>query len=64
MVDLSLKGIDVAADYLSRDFKQEVRVLLHNTTGSAFEINAGDQIAQLIVERTATVDLEILENLE
>ena len=64
MVDLSLKGIDVAADYLSRDFKQEVRVLLHNTTDSAFEINAGDQIAQLIVERTATVDLEILENLE
>ena len=64
MVDLSLKGIDVVADYLGRDFKQEVRVLLHNTADSTFEIKAGDQIAQLIVERTATVDVEVLDRLE
>lgn len=60
----SLKGIDVVAGHISRNFKDEVRVLLHNNSDSTFEVNNGDHIAQLIVERVATVDIEILDSLE
>ena len=62
--DLALKGLDIVTSYLSRNFKDEVKVLLHNSSDSACEIQNGERIAQLIVERMVTVDVEILDKVE
>ena len=61
---LALKGIDVITSYVNRNFNNEVRVLLHNSSDSTCEIQSGEHIAQLIVERIVTVDVEILDKVE
>lgn len=52
---LALKGIDVAAGVIDRDFTGEIRALLVNTTASPYPIKKGDKIAQLILEKIDTV---------
>ena len=39
-------------------------VLLHNHGSTTLEVKPGDQIAQLIVERIAMVDIEEVESLD
>lgn len=58
---LSLKGIDVAAGVIDRDFHGEIQVVLVNTNPANFTVNAKDPIAQLVIERIATVDVEIVD---
>ena len=47
-------GIDVLAGVIDRDFSGEVKVVLINHGDSPFTFEAGDRIAQLIVERALT----------
>ena len=61
---LSLKGIDVAAEVIDRDYRGEVRVVLVNNSHIPLKVNIGDRIAQLIVERIATVEVETVDSLE
>ena len=61
---MSVKGIDVSAGVIDRDYRGEVKVLLHNHGSTALEVKPGDRIAQLIVERIAMVDIEEVENLD
>ena len=58
---LSLKGIDVAAGVVDRDFRGEVKVVLVNNGSTSFTIAQGDRIAQLVLECIATADIEIVE---
>ena len=58
---LSLKGIDVAAGVVDRDFRGEVKVVLVNNGSTSFTITQGDRIAQLVLERIATADVELVE---
>jgi len=52
---LALKsGIDVLAGVIDTDYRGDVGVILVNLGTSAFEINVGDRIAQLILERIET----------
>ena len=57
---LSLKGIDVAAGVIDRDYAGELKVVLVNNSTTDLLVNVNDQIAQLIVERIATVNIEIV----
>lgn len=50
---LSLKGIDVLAGVVDPDWTAEIKVVLYNHADTSWEVEVGDRIAQLIVERVA-----------
>ena len=50
----SKHGIDVGAGVIDADYRGPVKVLLFNLSGNEFQVNPGDRIAQLIVERVCT----------
>ena len=52
------------AGVIDRDYTGEIRVLLANSLDVEAKIKDGDRIAQLIVERIANVDVEIVNSLE
>ena len=60
---LSLKGIDVAAGVIDRDYTGEIRALLVNNSDFDCVGKIGDRIAQLLIERIAAVDIEQVESI-
>lgn len=50
------RGIDVMAGVIDSDYRGEVKCLLVNLGTEPFEINPGDRIAQLIIERIAILE--------
>lgn len=52
------KGIDVAAGVIDADYRGELMVALFNHGDEDFEIQTGDRIAQLILERIFTPQIE------
>ena len=56
---LALKrGIDVGAGVVDGDYRGELCVVLFNHSDDAFDIVAGDRIAQLVLQRIATPEIE------
>ena len=51
-------GIHVGAGVIDPDYTGEVKVLLFNHGSHDFEIKKGDRIAQLVLERCETPDVE------
>lgn len=48
----SKHGIDVLAGVVDSGYRGEIKILLYNTDrNEAFQINPGDKVAQLIIER-------------
>ena len=60
---LSLKRLDIAAGVIDRDYTGEIQVLLVNNSDFDFVVTTGDRIAQLVLERIAEVDLEIVDTI-
>jgi dUTP pyrophosphatase len=60
---LSCKGILVGAGVIDRDYTGEVKVLLFNLGTDDLVFNVGDRIAQLIVKRIDTPDIEEVDTL-
>lgn len=58
------KGIQVGAGVIDRDYTGEVKVVLFNHGDETFEIKKGDRIAQLIVERCETPEIQLVTDLE
>ena len=58
------RGIAVGAGVIDPDYTGEVKVVLFNHGKHDFEINEGDRIAQLILERCETLPIRELESLE
>jgi dUTP pyrophosphatase len=56
-------GIDVLAGVVDRSYTGEVKVILYNTSDSNFRVNIGDRIAQLILEKISTPEIEIVKEL-
>ena len=56
---LSLRGIDIGAGVIDSSYRGEVMVLVVNNTGDDYEVNEGDKIAQLIMERCANTEIDI-----
>ena len=60
---LATKGLEVGAGVVDRDFRGEIKVLIHNRSGMEFWVRTGDQVAQLIVEKVMEVQVTEVENL-
>lgn len=51
-------GIDVLAGVVDFDYTGEVKVILYNTSDEDYFVKKGDRIAQLILERIETPEVE------
>ena len=51
------KSIDVGAGVVDRDYRGEIGVVLINHSNKDFEVNVGDQIAQMILEQIKTPEV-------
>ncbi len=56
-------GIDVLAGVIDSDYRGEVGVILINHGGTPVEIKHGDRVAQLIIEKSASVVVEEIDEL-
>lgn len=56
--------VDVAAGVVDGDYRGEVGVVLVNHGAAEFCVRAGDRIAQLILERASTPELEVVISLD
>ena len=56
--------IDVGAGVVDGDYRGEVGVLLVNHGASGHSVNAGDRVAQLILERISAPEIELVRELE
>jgi len=56
--------IDTGAGVIDADYRGEVRVLLFNLSDKDFQVEEGDRIAQLILERIYTPDVLEVNDLE
>ena len=62
---LALRGIDVGAGVIDADYRGSVKVLLFNhSSETPLMIRPGDRIAQLVLERIATPDVEVVDTLD
>ena len=57
-------GLEVGAGVIDSDYRGEVKVLLRNLGSQPFEFKSGDRIAQLIIEKIETPDVEEVTDLD
>ena len=58
-------GIQTGAGVVDRDYTGEVKVVLFNHSNKDFEINKGDRVAQLILEKIVDdAEVVVVNNLE
>lgn len=58
-------GIDVLAGVIDSDYRGDIGVILLNTDYNLdFEVNVGDRIAQIIIEKCHSVNWETVETLD
>ena len=58
------KFIDVGAGVIDSDYRGQVKVLLFNFGNEDFQVNEGDRIAQLIIEKIALTNIMQVESLD
>ena len=56
--------IDTGAGVIDADYRGEVKVLLFNHSDKDLEVKVGDRIAQLVLERIYTPEVQEVESLE
>ncbi|KAL4884330.1 dUTPase-like protein [Aspergillus karnatakaensis] len=56
--------IDTGAGVIDADYRGEVKVLLFNFSDVDFTIKEGDRVAQLVLERIYTPEVQVVEELE
>lgn len=57
-------GIDVGAGVIDEDFRSDIKVLLMNHGDANYTINAGDRIAQLIIENISSPEVKEVNELD
>lgn len=60
---MSLKGIDIGAGVIDPDYRGEIKVLLINN-GNFLKVRKGDKIAQIIIEKCITPEIEYVSDLD
>lgn len=58
------KGIDTGAGVIDEDYRGPVGVVLFNNSDDEFPVKQGDRIAQMILERILTPDVECVDSLD
>ena len=61
---LSLKGVMIGAGVIDRDYTGHVKVLLFNMSSSNLYVKKHDRVAQLIIKRIATPEIQQVKSLE
>ena len=56
--------IDTGAGVIDADYRGQVKVLLFNHGDADFAVKPGDRVAQLILERIYTPEIEVVDELE
>lgn len=57
-------GIDCLAGVIDRGYSANVKVILLNTGSAVFDIKIGDRIAQLVLEKIETPNVEVVTSLD
>ncbi|KAF7816274.1 deoxyuridine 5'-triphosphate nucleotidohydrolase-like [Senna tora] len=57
-------SIDVGAGVIDADYRGPVGVILFNHSDADFEVKVGDRVAQMIIEKIATPEVEEVEDLD
>ena len=60
---LAVKGLDIGAGVVDSDYRESIKVLLINNSDTPFQINTGDRMAQLILERIENPECILVEEL-
>lgn len=58
------KGIDIGAGVIDMDYRGPVGLCIINNGTDDFQINVGDRVAQLLLERVDIPDVEVVEKLD
>eukprot|EP00475_Leptophrys_vorax_P030289 TRINITY_DN4526_c0_g1_i1.p2 TRINITY_DN4526_c0_g1~~TRINITY_DN4526_c0_g1_i1.p2 ORF type:complete len:170 (-),score=41.13 TRINITY_DN4526_c0_g1_i1:584-1033(-) len=58
------KHIDVGAGVIDRDYRGNVGVILFNHSNEDLQVNVGDRVAQLILERYETAEVVQVDDLD
>lgn len=61
---MAMKGVDIGAGVVDSSYRGEVKVLLIYSGKEMLEIKKGDRIAQLLLEKIITPELEVVEKLD
>uniref|UniRef100_A0A6S8H8H7 Deoxyuridine 5'-triphosphate nucleotidohydrolase n=1 Tax=Dunaliella tertiolecta TaxID=3047 RepID=A0A6S8H8H7_DUNTE len=56
--------IDTGAGVVDEDYRGPLGVVLFNHSDADFKVNRGDRVAQLIIEKIATPEVQEVENLD
>jgi len=56
-------SIDVGAGVIDADYRDSIKVILFNHSDIDFEVKVGDRIAQLILERIFTPEVDVVSTL-
>ena len=60
---LAVKGIDIGAGVIDHDYTGPVKVLMINTSDTVFTVEKGSRIAQLIIKKIETPEINIVDDL-
>ena len=60
----SKSHIATGAGVIDADYRGQVKVLLFNHGETDFQVKEGERIAQLVLERIYTPDVQVVEELE
>lgn len=61
---MSLQGLDTQLGTLDSDYRGEISIVVVNNTGGPFEVERGDRIAQLVIQRLPAVEMVAVEALD
>jgi deoxyuridine 5'-triphosphate nucleotidohydrolase len=56
-------GLRIGRGVVDRDYRGEVKLIIHNTTEERYTINKGDRVAQLIIEKIKDVQVKEVKTL-
>ena len=57
------KGIDCGAGVIDSHYRGEVKVLLFNHSNNEFQIEPGDRIAQILIQKVERVEFHLVDQL-
>ena len=60
---LSVKALDIGPGVVDSDYRGPIKALLINNSNISFQVNIGDRMAQLILERIANHECILVEEL-
>ena len=61
---MGVKGIHRHAGVIDSGYRGEVKVCLHNTTNESYDIELGDRVAQILIQKIPLFRIQEVEELD